>query len=143
MVSAPVVARERGIEVSETIHEHPGDYETLVRVTVATERQSRSVAGTLFGGNRPRLVELNEIPVEAELGEHMLFTTNRDKPGVIGQLGQTLGDAGINVATFHLGRSAPGEDAIALIQVDQAIDRDLIARITGLPNVTQAKALRF
>lgn len=143
MVSAPVVARERGIEVSETIHEHPGDYETLIRVTVATERRSRSVAGTLFGGNRPRLVALNEIAVEAELGEHMLFTTNRDKPGVIGQLGQTLGDAGINVATFHLGRSAPGEDAIALIQVDQAIDRDLIARITGLPNVTQAKALRF
>ena len=143
MVSAPVVARERGIEVSETIHEHPGDYETLIRVTVATERRSRSVAGTLFGGNRPRLVELNEIPVEAELGEHMLYTTNRDKPGVIGQLGQTLGDAGINVATFHLGRTAPGDDAIALIQVDQAIDRELIARITGLPNVTQAKALRF
>ncbi|MEM9682808.1 MAG: phosphoglycerate dehydrogenase [Pseudomonadota bacterium] len=143
MVSAPLVARERGIEVSETIHEHPGDYETLIRVTVATERRSRSVAGTLFGGNRPRLVELNEIPVEAELGEHMLYTTNHDKPGVIGQLGQTLGDAGINVATFHLGRTAPGDDAIALIQVDQAIDRDLIARITGLPNVTQAKALRF
>ena len=143
MVSAPLVARERGIEVSETIHEHPGDYETLIRLTVATERRSRSVSGTLFGGNRPRLVEINEIPVEAELGEHMLYTTNRDKPGVIGQLGQALGDAGVNVATFHLGRTAPGEDAIALIQVDQPVDRDLIARITGLPNVTQAKALRF
>ena len=143
MVSAPAVARERGIEVSETIHEHPGDYETLIRVTVATERRSRSVSGTLFGGNRPRLVEINEIPVEAELGEHMLYTTNRDKPGVIGQLGQALGDAGVNVATFHLGRTAPGADAIALIQVDQPLDRDLIARISALPNVTQAKALRF
>lgn len=143
MVSAPLVARERGIEVSETIHEHPGDYETLIRLTVETERRARSVSGTLFGGNRPRLVEINEIPVEAELGEHMLYTTNRDKPGVIGQLGQTLGDAGVNVATFHLGRTAPGKDAIALIQVDQPVDRDLIARITALPNVTQAKALRF
>jgi D-3-phosphoglycerate dehydrogenase len=143
MVSAPAVARERGIEVSETIHEHPGDYETLIRVTVATERRSRSISGTLFGGNRPRLVEINEIPVEAELGEHMLYTTNRDKPGVIGQLGQALGDAGVNVATFHLGRTAPGADAIALIQVDQPLDRDLIARISALPNVTQAKALRF
>jgi D-3-phosphoglycerate dehydrogenase len=143
MVSAPAVARERGIEVSETIHEHPGDYETLIRVTVVTERRSRSVSGTLFGGNRPRLVEINEIPVEAELGEHMLYTTNRDKPGVIGQLGQALGDAGVNVATFHLGRTAPGADAIALIQVDQPLDRDLIARISALPNVTQAKALRF
>jgi D-3-phosphoglycerate dehydrogenase len=143
MVSAPLVARERGIEVSETIHENPGDYETLIRLTVATERRSRSVSGTLFGGNRPRLVEINSIPVEAELGEYMLYTTNRDKPGVIGQLGQALGDAGVNVATFHLGRTAPGEDAIALIQVDQPVDRELIARITGLPNVTQAKALRF
>ncbi|MPY75025.1 MAG: phosphoglycerate dehydrogenase [Alphaproteobacteria bacterium] len=143
MVSAPLVARERGIEVSETIHEHPGDYETLIRLTVETERRARSVSGTLFGGNRPRLVEINEIPVEAELGEHMLYTTNRDKPGVIGQLGQALGDAGVNVATFHLGRTAPGKDAIALIQVDQPVDRDLIARITALPNVTQAKALRF
>ena len=143
MVSAPLVARERGIEVSETIHEHPGDYETLIRLTVESERRSRSVSGTLFGGNRPRLVEINKIPVEAELGEHMLYTTNRDKPGVIGQLGQALGDAGVNVATFHLGRTAPGEDAIALIQVDQPVDRDLIARITALPNVTQAKALRF
>ncbi len=143
MVSAPLVARERGIEVSETIHEHPGDYETLIRVSVESERQERSVTGTLFGGNRPRLVEINEIPVEAELAEHMLYTTNRDKPGVIGQLGQALGDAGVNIATFHLGRTAPGKDAIALIQVDQPIDRDMIARITALPNVTQAKPLRF
>ena len=143
MVSAPLVARERGIEVSETIHDHPGDYETLIRVTVDSERRTRSVAGTLFGGNRPRLVGINDIPVEAELAEHMLYTTNRDKPGVIGQLGQALGDAGVNVATFHLGRTAPGEDAIALIQVDQPVERDLIARITALPNVTQAKALRF
>jgi len=143
MVSAPVVARDRGIDVSETIHDHPGDYETMIRVTVATERRSRSVCGTLFGGNRPRLVGINDISVEAELAEHMLYTTNHDKPGVIGQLGQTLGDAGVNVATFHLGRTAPGEDAIALIQVDQQVSRDLIARITDLPNVTQAKALRF
>jgi D-3-phosphoglycerate dehydrogenase / 2-oxoglutarate reductase len=143
MVSAPLVARERGIDVSETIHDNPGDYETLIRVTVDSERRTRSVVGTLFGGNRPRLVGINDIPVEAELAEHMLYTTNRDKPGVIGQLGQALGDAGVNVATFHLGRTAPGEDAIALIQVDQPVGRDLIARITALPNVTQAKALRF
>jgi D-3-phosphoglycerate dehydrogenase / 2-oxoglutarate reductase len=143
MVSAPLVARERGIDVSETMHDNPGDYETLIRVTVDSERRTRSVAGTLFGGNRARLVGINDIPVEAELAEHMLYTTNRDKPGVIGQLGQALGDAGVNVATFHLGRTAPGEDAIALIQVDQPVERDLIARITALPNVTQAKALRF
>ena len=143
MVSAPILARERGIDISETIHEHQGDYETLIRVTVTTERRSRSVSGTLFGGNRPRIVEINQIPIEAELGEHMLYTTNHDKPGVIGQLGQTLGDAGVNIATFHLGRNAPGEEALALIQVDQAVERDVLDRIMGLQNVTQAKALRF
>jgi D-3-phosphoglycerate dehydrogenase len=110
---------------------------------VESERRQRSISGTLFGGTRPRLVEINEIPVEAELSEHMLYTTNRDKPGVIGQLGQALGDANVNVATFHLGRIAPGEDAIALIQIDQPVGQDLIARITALPNVTQAKSLRF
>jgi D-3-phosphoglycerate dehydrogenase len=143
MVSAPVVARDRGIDISETIHEHPGDYETQITLTVTTERRSRCVSGTLFGGDRPRVVEINQFPVEAELSEHMLFTTNNDKPGVIGQLGQTLGDAGVNIATFHLGRSAPGAEAIALIQVDEALDRKLVDRIASLPNVTQAKALRF
>jgi len=73
----------------------------------------------------------------------MLYTTNHDKPGVIGQLGQTLGDAGVNIATFHLGRTAQGEQALALIQVDQQVGRDLLDRITNLPHVTQAKALRF
>lgn len=143
MVSAPMIARDRGIDISETIHEHPGDYESLIRVTVDTERRSRSICGTLFGSDRPRLVEIDTIPIEAEIGEHMLYTTNHDKPGVIGQLGQTLGDAGVNIATFHLGRTAQGEQALALIQVDQQVGRDLLDRITNLPHVTQAKALRF
>ena len=89
------------------------------------------------------LVEINQFPIEAELGEFMLYTSNNDKPGVIGQLGQTLGDAGVNIATFHLGRNAPGEDAIALLQVDQALDKAMVDRIAALPNVTQAKALIF
>ena len=143
MVSAPLIARERGIDVSETIHESPGDYETLIRVTTNSERRSRCVSGTLFGGDKPRIVEINEFPIEAELSEHMLYTTNEDKPGVIGQLGQTLGDAGVNIATFHLGRTAPGKEAIALLQVDEAIDRALLRKIAALPNVTQAKALHF
>jgi D-3-phosphoglycerate dehydrogenase len=143
MVSAPLIARERGIDVSETIHESPGDYETLIRVTTNSERRSRCVSGTLFGGDKPRIVEINQFPIEAELSEHMLYTTNKDKPGVIGQLGQTLGDAGINIATFHLGRTAPGEEAIALLQIDGTVDKALIDRIAALPNVTQAKALQF
>ncbi len=143
MVSAPVIARERDIRCTEVKRDEPVDYETLIRITVTTERMSRSVAGTLFGGARPRIVEIKDIPVEAEIGPHMLYITNRDKPGVIGDLGRTLGEAKVNIATFHLGRAEEGGDAIALLQVDQAVDRELLERIAGLPNVIQAKALEF
>ena len=143
MVSAPVIARERDIHCTEVRRDETADYETLVRITVTTERMSRSVAGTLFGGARPRIVEIKGIPIEAEIGPHMLYITNRDKPGVIGDLGRTLGEAEVNIATFHLGRAEEGGDAIALLQVDQAVDRDLLERLAGLPNVIQAKALEF
>ena len=92
MVNAPVIARERNIEVSEVKHSRPSDYQTLIRLTVTTDRQVRDLAGTLFGGSRPRLVEVKGIPIEAELGRHMLYITNRDKPGFIGRLGTLLGD---------------------------------------------------
>jgi D-3-phosphoglycerate dehydrogenase len=142
MVNAPLVARERDIEVSEVKHDRPGDYQTLMRVTVTTDRRTRDIAGTLFG-ERPRVVEIKGIRVEAELGRHMLYVTNEDKPGFIGGLGSLLGDAGINIATFHLGRTAPGEDAIALIEIDQALDEALLARVRAIPHVVQAEQLTF
>jgi D-3-phosphoglycerate dehydrogenase len=143
MVSAPVIARERDIRCTEVKRDESANYETLIRLTVTTERMSRSVAGTLFGGARPRIVEIKDIPVEAEIGPHMLYITNRDKPGVIGDLGRTLGEAKVNIATFHLGRAAEGGDAIALLQVDRAVDKALLDSIASLPNVLQVKALEF
>jgi len=143
MVNAIAIARDRGIDIRETKQEQPGDYETLIRLSVQTERRTRTVAGTIFGGNRERIVEIKDIPVEAEWGAHMLYITNRDRPGVIGDLGRALGDAGINIATFHLGRSVPGEDAIALLQVDQEISDDLVETLENLPNIVQVKALEF
>ncbi|MEK9661463.1 MAG: phosphoglycerate dehydrogenase, partial [Alphaproteobacteria bacterium] len=104
MVSAPVVASQRGIDVSEVRHDRDSDYQTLVRLTVTTENQTRSIAGTLFGGDKPRVVNVKGVPMEAELGPHMLYVTNDDKPGLIGRLGTVLGEAGVNIATFHLGR---------------------------------------
>ncbi len=143
MVNAPVFARERGIDVSEVVHDRPGDYQTLVKVTVQTERFTRSVAGTLFGGGQPRLVEIKGIKMEAELTADMLYITNQDQPGLIGGLGTLLGDAGINIATFHLGRAEAGGDAIALIATDGHVSTDLLGEITALPQVTQGKVLRF
>jgi D-3-phosphoglycerate dehydrogenase len=143
MVNAPVLARERNIEVTEIRHDRPGDYQSLMRLAVVTDRRSRDVAGTLFGGNKPRIVEIKGIRIEAELGRHMLYTTNEDKPGFIGRLGTLLGESGINIATFHLGRSAPGGDAIALIEVDQKLSEGLLARVRAIPGVKQAEALGF
>ena len=143
MVNAPLIARERNIEVSEVKHSRPGDFLTLIRLAVTTDRQTRAVAGTLFGGGKPRLVEVKGIAIEAELGRHMLYITNRDKPGFIGRLGTLLGDEGINIATFHLGRSAPGADAIALIEVDQPLTEPVLGRIRAIQDVVQASALSF
>ena len=143
MVNAPVICRERDIRVSETRRGDAGDYQMLMRVTVTTERRRRSVAGTVFAGNKPRLVEIEGIPLEAELGSHMLFVRNYDKPGFIGALGNALGAAEVNIATFHLGRAAPGQDAIALVEVDQPLSPALLDKIRSLPNVIQAKSMRF
>ena len=143
MINAPVVAKERGIEVRETRDEGTGNYQTMIRVTVTTETQSRDVAGTLFADSRPRIVQVKGINLEAELAPHMLYITNDDKPGLIGALGTLLGDSGVNVATFHLGRTRPGGDAIALIGVDQAIDDGVLTAVRALPHVAQARALNF
>ena len=143
MVNAPVLARERDISLTEVKHDRPTDYQTLIRLTVETDRRRRDVAGTLFGGDKPRLVGIKGIPIEAELGRHMLYVTNEDKPGFIGRLGTLLGAAGVNIATFHLGRSAPGADAIALVEIDQPVTEPLLAELRRLPNVMQAESLSF
>jgi D-3-phosphoglycerate dehydrogenase len=143
MVNAALICRQRDIRVSETRRGEAGDYQTLMRVAVTTERRQRSVAGTVFAGDKPRLVDVEGIPLEAELGRHVLFVRNKDKPGFIGALGHALAAAAVNIATFHLGRTAPGGDAIALIEVDQQLTPELIDAVRRLPNVIQAKAMRF
>ncbi|BBK29467.1 D-3-phosphoglycerate dehydrogenase [Stella humosa] len=143
MVSAPVIARERNMQVTEVTGAHTPDYQTLVRVSVTCNGRARTVAGSLFSGTRPRVVEVQGMVFEAELDGPMLFVRNRDQPGFIGALGRALGDAGVNIASFHLGRAAPGEDAICLVQVDQPIGEALLATVRSLPHVVQAKTIRF
>ena len=143
MVNVPLVCKERGIAIAETRRSEPSDFQTLVRVTVQDASGTRSVVGTLFGGSRPRIVDIEGIALEAELGAYMLFVRNHDRPGFIGNLGRTLGEAAINIATLHLGRSAPGEDAICLIQVDQPLDDVLLGKVRAIANVVQAKQLHF
>jgi D-3-phosphoglycerate dehydrogenase / 2-oxoglutarate reductase len=143
MVNAPVLCRERDIRVTEAKLEGDSDYQTLIRVKVEGGGRTTSIAGTLFGGDKPRLVEVEGISMEAELGANVLYVRNQDKPGFIGNLGRTLGDAGVNIATFHLGRLGPEQDAIALIQVDQYLTDALLDHVRHIPHVVQVKGLRF
>jgi D-3-phosphoglycerate dehydrogenase len=143
MVSAPAYAKERGIRVEETRREQAGAYENYIRLTVVTDRQERSVAGTVFSDGKPRIIQIKGINMEAELGPHMLYVTNRDKPGFIGRLGTLLGQRGHNIATFHLGRQAEGGDAIALVEIDGEIPDALLKEVVALEGVVQARHLRF
>ncbi|MCP4327791.1 MAG: phosphoglycerate dehydrogenase [Alphaproteobacteria bacterium] len=143
MVNAPILARQRNIEVVEKKRDRADDYLTLIRLTVDTEMRERTVAGTLIGGDKPRVVDVEGISVEANLGSNMLFVRNRDEPGFIGALGQTLGDANINIGTFHLGRSDKGGDAIAFVEVDQAIPQATLDAVNRIPHVIRAHVLSF
>jgi D-3-phosphoglycerate dehydrogenase len=142
MVSAPAVAKERGVTVSESRQETSPVYDSLMRITVLTEMGRRAFAGTVIAG-APRIVEVKGMELDAAFAPAMLYVNNLDKPGFIGALGALLAETGTNIATFNLGRVAAGDDAIALVGVDQAPDDALIARIRALPHVKEARALRF
>jgi D-3-phosphoglycerate dehydrogenase len=143
VVSAPIVAKDRGIVVEEVTREAAGDYDSLITVTVTTERQSRHVSGTVFADGRPRIVNIKGIRMDAEFGPSMIYITNLDKPGFIGKFSSTLGDAGINIATFHVGRETAGGNAIALIEIDGELPPEVLAKVRALPQVQQAKPLKF
>lgn len=134
MVSAPVVASERGIKVSSTTQEKSGVFDSYIKLTVKTAERERSIAGTVFSDGKPRFIQIKGINIDAEVGDHMLYTTNKDVPGIIGALGQTMGEHGVNIANFTLGRSAVGGDAIALLYLDAEPNKNALSALqaTGL-----------
>ena len=143
VVSAPVVAKERGIVIEETVREEEGDYESLITLEVVTDELSRSVSGTVFHDGKPRIVDIKGIKVDAEFGPSMIYVTNEDKPGFIGRFASLLGNAGVNIATFALGRDAEGGSAIALVEIDGATPPHILQGVQRLPGVKQARALVF
>ena len=142
MVNAPLMAKEREINVREILFDGRCDYHTLVSLTVTTERRTRSISGTLLG-ERPRITEIEGIAMDAGIGTNMLYIKNRDQPGMVGAFAKMLGDAGINIATFHLGRSEAGGEAMALVEIDQEVPTDLLVALRALDGVVQAKSLKF
>jgi D-3-phosphoglycerate dehydrogenase len=144
MVSAPVVARERGITVEEVKRENAvRDYESFVRIVVVAEDTSRHAGGTVFQDGKPRVTEIRDIAVDAEFAPHMIYVRNDDKPGFIGRFGTLLGESGVNVATFALGRDKPGGDAICFVSVDQPVSDELLRKIEEIPQVKRARSVRF
>ncbi|MDX5361606.1 MAG: phosphoglycerate dehydrogenase [Alphaproteobacteria bacterium] len=143
MVSAPIMAKERGIVLSEVKRDKMGVFDGYIRLTIQTEKQRRSVAGTVFSDGKPRFIQIKGINLDAEPAAHMLYTTNADKPGYIGALGTTLGEAGVNIAAFALGRDKEGGDAIALLTVDDVVSDAVLERVRDLPHVLQAKRVEF
>jgi D-3-phosphoglycerate dehydrogenase len=143
MVNAPVLARERGLDVREIRHEREGDYHTLVAVTAGTASGSQRVEGTLFGNRAPRLVKIFGIPVEAELTGQMIYIVNTDAPGFIGALGTRLSENNINIATFNLGRRDAGGEAVALVAVDDPITPEVAKQLCELPGVREVVPLSF
>jgi D-3-phosphoglycerate dehydrogenase / 2-oxoglutarate reductase len=142
MVNAPVIAKERGIKVRETRLETEGDYHTLIRLDVQAGSGELRIAGTLFSG-KPRLVGIDDVTLEAELLPRMLFIRNEDRPGFIGRLGTLLGEAGINIANFNLGRSRPGATAVCLVAVDGVVEPLVLDQVRRLPGVVDVDPLQF
>jgi D-3-phosphoglycerate dehydrogenase len=143
MVSAPVVAKEKGIQISTTNQDKSGVFDGYIKVTVVTDKRERSIAGTVFSDGKPRFIQIKGIQIDAEVGAHMVYTTNHDVPGIIGTLGQTLGAGGVNIANFTLGRAAVKGEAIALLYVDEPVPAAVVKNLheTGLFN--QIKLLEF
>src|SRR5436309_1815678 len=143
MVNAPYLAKERGIAVREIRNEGEGDYHTLIAVNVGTEHGQKRVEGPLFGNRAPRLVNIFGIPVEAELAGQMIYIVNTDAPGFIGALGTKLGENGINIATFNLGRRKEAGEAVALVAVDDPITPQVARQLRELPGVLDVVPLSF
>ena len=143
VVSAPIVAKERGVVIDEVTRAAEGDYESLVTLVVSTETMERSISGTVFQDGKPRILNIKGIKVDAEFAPSMIYVTNEDKPGFIGRFASILGDAGVNIATFALGRDTEGGSAIALVEVDSAVPEAVLGKVQALAGVKQVKALKF
>ena len=143
VVSAPTVAAQRGIVIEEMTRAATGDYESFITLAVETGQQTRAIGGTVFQDGKPRILSIKGIKVDAEFTPSMIYVTNEDKPGFIGRFAGLLGDAGVNIATFALGRDEQGGSAIALVSIDGTAPPEIIAKVGKIDGVRQVAALRF
>jgi D-3-phosphoglycerate dehydrogenase len=142
IVSAPAVLKQKGTSLTESKRETSPIYGSLIRIKVLTGGRWRTLAGVVNAGTA-KIVEVKGMALEADFHPVMLLINNLDKPGFIGALGTMLAEANINIATFHLGRQAAGEDAIAIVGVDQFVPDAIQKKLRALPHVRYVKVLKF
>lgn len=143
MVSAPIMVKERGIIVSEVKRDKSGIFDGYIKLTVKTTVRERSIAGTCFSDGKPRFIQIKGINLDAEVGPHMLYVTNKDVPGMIGLLGTICGKHDVNIANFALGRDHPGGDAIAMLYVDEQIPQAALDELMAQEAIRVATPLEF
>jgi len=143
LVNAPVLARERGIKVTESNTLDTEDFASLIKIDLKTEKESGSVAGALFADKEPRIVFIDQYRLEAIPSGHMLVFSNRDIPGVIGRIGTIMGNNNINIAGMQLGRTTLQGMAVAVLNVDSAVPQEVLDKIRALPNIVYAKPIKL
>jgi D-3-phosphoglycerate dehydrogenase / 2-oxoglutarate reductase len=145
LVNAPDVAAARGLVVEETTRRRERGYPNTLEVACADCDSQFTVEGTVMYDASPRILSIDGIELEAPLEGTLLLTRNRDVPGVIGQIGTALGNLGVNIATFALGRRAPvhGADAVALVRLDGDVGESILQTIRAIPSITEARLIRL
>jgi D-3-phosphoglycerate dehydrogenase len=140
-VNASMMAKERGITVTEATSQQEGDFTSLVTVVLTTDKDSFRIAGTLLGKKEPRIVSINDFRVEAIPSGNILLFANEDRPGIIGKIGTLLGEHQVNIAGMQYGRKAYGGDAISLLNVDSPVPDAALREIAALPYIRLVKLL--
>ena len=143
IINSIQIAKQKGLEISTINHDRKCDYQNLITVTVNYESKSRKISGTLIGGKIPRITEVQGIPIEANFFTNMLYVRNYDKPGFIGSIGTLLAEKDTNIASFHLGRRENSGEAVALIAVDQKVNKMIIESISNLEHVVRVDGMNF
>lgn len=142
-VNAPVIAKQRGIEVIESRNADFDDYASLITVTVTTDKGKTEVSGTLFEGREMRIVQMAGFPMDFLPEGVVLVTDHQDKPGVIGSVGTMLGNEGINIASMYVGRKTPGQRAIMVLGVDTEVPASVIEKMTAVTGIERVKQVQL
>jgi D-3-phosphoglycerate dehydrogenase / 2-oxoglutarate reductase len=142
-ISAPVVADQMGIQISQTIGQSPVNYPNLVSCRVSGEGWERLIAGVLFAGGQPRIVRLNDYDVDARPEGHILLMQNKDVPGVVGQIGTILAAYEVNIGEWRMGRDKPGGKALSFINLDSDVPAAALDALGKITAVTRVKLVSF